>query len=152
MAHRPDVLELLTDAHAETERLVTAYEATRDPERRSALAQELAADLERRALAEEKELDPVVRRTLPAGEAVAAAAVERRAATAAALARLAALDPDSPAADRAAGAVLEQVREAARDEEEQVHLPLRERLGSRERRRVGTALARRLARGGHRLV
>ncbi|MEU5837881.1 hypothetical protein ABZ820_29995, partial [Streptomyces diacarni] len=85
MAHKPEVTELLADAYAETERLVTAYEATRDPERRGALAEALDAGARRHALARERELDPVLRRVLPDGDRVAAAAARRAAAACAAV-------------------------------------------------------------------
>ncbi|RCG27486.1 hypothetical protein DTL70_03825 [Streptomyces diacarni] len=152
MAHKPEVTELLADAYAETERLVTAYEATRDPERRGALAEALDAGARRHALARERELDPVLRRVLPDGDRVAAAAARRAAAACAAVRRLQGLAPDAPAADREIAAVLDAVRAAARTDEEEVFPPLRDRLGHRARRELGAAVERALACGGARGV
>ncbi|WP_428814704.1 hypothetical protein SALCHL_001238 [Streptomyces albus subsp. chlorinus] len=151
MAHRPDVLELLTDAHAEAERLVAAYEAVGDPERRTALAARLVTAVERRTRAEEAELDPVLCRVLPDGEEVVAAAARLRAEAAEAARRLRDADPGSPEAGHAAGALLARVREWARAQSgtggarHAVFPRLRERLTPRERRRAGAAVARRLA-------
>ncbi|WP_369201642.1 hypothetical protein [Streptomyces sp. PU-14G] len=142
MAHSPEVTELLADAHAETERLVTAYEATHDPERRAALAEALSTGTRRRALAQERELDPVLRRVLPEGDRIAAEAARRRSATYATVRRLCGLTPGSPSADREIAAVLDAVRAAARTDEEEVFAPLRARLGHRARRELGTAVER----------
>ncbi|MGP3988792.1 hemerythrin domain-containing protein [Streptomyces sp. 3N207] len=142
MPHRPDVLELFTDAHAEAERLVTAYEATRDPERRAALAEQLAAGLERHALAERRALHPVVRRVLPEGERLVAAARQRWAVASATARELSAAEPCSPAAERWMSTLFEQLREHAAREEGELFLPLRGRLRRRERRRLGAAAER----------
>ncbi|MFL0396890.1 hypothetical protein ACH0CM_29760, partial [Streptomyces albus] len=80
MAHRPDVTELLSDQHAETERLLAAYEAAREPERRAALADAVVTALQRRARAEEDLIAPVARRVLPEGKRLAGAVAGRQAA------------------------------------------------------------------------
>ncbi|MGI5351397.1 hemerythrin domain-containing protein [Streptomyces sp. CA-250714] len=142
MPHRPDVLELLTDAHAEAERLAAAYEATRDPERRAALAQELVAGLERHALAEGRALHPVVRRVLPDGDRLVAAARRRWAVASATAQELSAAEPCSVAAERRLDALLGQLREHAAREEGEVFPALRVRLRRRERRELGATAAR----------
>lgn len=88
MAHRPDVTELLTDQHAETERLLAAYEAAREPERRAALADAVVTALQRRARAEEDLIAPVARRVLPEGERLAGAVAGQQAAAVRAARRL----------------------------------------------------------------
>ncbi|MBO8185591.1 hemerythrin domain-containing protein [Streptomyces spirodelae] len=147
MAHHPDLLELLTDERAETERLVAAYEAARDPERRAALAAELAAGLERHALAEGHALYPAVRRVLPDGDRLVAAARRRWEDTAATVRELRAAEPDSATARHRMSALLDQVREHAAREQDEVFAPLRERLGRRELRALGAEAARRLTDG-----
>ncbi|MFI0864239.1 hemerythrin domain-containing protein [Streptomyces smyrnaeus] len=142
MAHRPDVLELLADDHAEAERLVAAYEATRDPERRAALAEQLLAGLERHALAEGHTLHPVVRRLLPDGEQRVAAARQRWEAAAVTVRELRAAEPGSPAVEHRMSVLLDQVREHAASQEGEVFAPLRERLSSRELRELGAAASR----------
>ncbi|MBO8193134.1 hemerythrin domain-containing protein [Streptomyces oryzae] len=147
MPYRPDVLELLTDRHAEAERLVAAYEATHDPERRNALAGQLVTGLERHALAESQALHPVARRVLPDGERLVAAARRRWAVAQATARELAEADPRSPAAERATAALLDRLREHAARAEGELFSPLRGRLCGRERRELGATAARRLRDG-----
>ncbi|UNZ20178.1 hemerythrin domain-containing protein [Streptomyces sp. 891-h] len=147
MAHHPDLLELLTDERAEAERLVAAYEATRDPQRRAALAAELATGLERHALAEGHALHPAVRRVLPDGDRLVTAARRRWEETAATVRELRAVEPDSAAARQRMSALLDQVREHAAREEAEVFAPLRAQLGRRELRALGAEAARWLTDG-----
>ncbi|MDF4249677.1 hemerythrin domain-containing protein [Streptomyces sp. WMMB303] len=143
MTYRPDVLELLADEHAEVERLVVAYEATGDPERRAALAEQLVAGLERCARAEDQTLYPLVRK-LPDGERRVAAARQRWSAAAATARELRDADPDRPAAGHRLDTLLDRLHEHAAYEEDEIHSPLRARLRRRERRRLGAAAASRL--------
>ncbi|MFF9557466.1 hemerythrin domain-containing protein [Streptomyces albus] len=143
MAHRPDVTELLTDQHAETERLLAAYEAAREPERRAALADAVVTALQRRARAEEDLLAPVARRVLPEGERLAGAVAGRQAAAVRAARRLRGTGDGGPPADGAA-ALHARLTESA-GAQNALLAGLRKRLGGRERRRLGEQIARRLA-------
>jgi hypothetical protein len=148
MAHRPDVLELFADDHAETERLVAAYEAVRDPERRAALAGQLADCLERHALAEHHALHPVIRRVLPDGECLVAAARLRWEGAAAVVRELRAAAEGSAVAEHRTSALLACVREHAALEETEIFPLLRARLTRGERRDLGATASRWLAGSG----
>ncbi|WP_225843558.1 hypothetical protein [Streptomyces albus] len=143
MAHRPDVTELLSDQHAETERLLAAYEAAREPERRAALADAVVTALQRRARAEEDLIAPVARRVLPEGERLAGAVAGRQAAAVRAARRLRGTG-DGPPADGAAALLHARLTESA-GAQDALLAGLRKRLGGRERRRLGERVARRLA-------
>ncbi|GAA2632306.1 hemerythrin domain-containing protein [Streptomyces axinellae] len=137
MAHRQDVLELLRDDHRECERLFAAYEATRDPERRRLLTDQLVAGLVRHAAAEERRLHPVILRSLPDGERLVSEALARRAEVARTLESLVGADPRSPAFERDMSALMSWIQNHMESEENEVFPQLRAVLSRGERLELG---------------
>lgn len=139
MAHKQDFLELVEDDHREAERVFAAYEATRDPARRRALAEGLMAWTVQHVAIAERHLHPAARRSLPDGELAVASWPARRAAAENAVRDLAAADSTGPAFDSAVRALNDWIQAHAVEEEAEVLPRLRTALTHRERFDLGAA-------------
>jgi hemerythrin superfamily protein len=141
VAHRHDVLDLLTDDHREVQERFAAYEAGAvDRDERRDLVDHMIIEWVQHSVAEERYLYPSVRRRLPEGDRIADSELDKQAAAERTMNELDGLDPDDDRFDRLVRQLAEEIGEHIRSEEREVFPALQLQLAPEERAALGENL------------
>ncbi|MGP4112584.1 hemerythrin domain-containing protein [Streptomyces sp. 4N509B] len=126
MGHGGDVIQELTTDHDEVESMFQEIESLPSGERRrKELADEVTIELVRHSIAEEEYLYPAVRERVPDGARVADKEIEDHAAVERIMKDLEGCEATDQHFDRLMGALIAEVREHVRDEEDNLFPALR---------------------------